>query len=320
MFRSSLIVLAISLLAGCGGGDDSTSSSDTTTAGTLSADETGTDRLALADVARLENEARALPDTIEPAEGTAAPPDRALQAATVPAILKTFESWVLELPVNASGQPSGDPKEIAVASVISGNPPVPTFLSKYFKVVGTSLQFTASPYGAMTSSAAGGARCEVKQAKANRWNPLTGTRSMQLKQTLTATPAGKYPNVVLGQVHDKKENLILIKYYGPAIAKGNTSDTGTLKVEFNFRDSSGVKVLDSQYKVGTAFSITIKVDKGMGTVTYIKGTTTKTFSHALKTTEEEAYFKAGVYPQQQQAGNAPYTGSATVLISSATFK
>lgn len=319
MFRSGLIVLAISLLPGCGGGDDSTSNSDTTTAGSLSADESGTDRLALADVARLENEARALPDTIEPAEGTAAPPDRALQAATVPAILKTFESWVLELPVNASGQPSGDPKEIAVASVISGNPPVPTFVSKYFKVVGTSLQFTASPYGAMTSNAAGGARCEVKQAKANRWNPLTDTRSMQLKQTLTATPAGKYPNVVVGQVHDD-ENLVLIKYYGPANAKGNASDTGSMKVEFNHADPSGVMVLDSQYKVGTAFSVTIKIDKGTATVTYAKSTTTKTFSKALTPTGGYAYFKAGVYPQKHKTGNPSYTGSATILISSATLK
>jgi hypothetical protein len=318
MFRSSLVVLAISLLTGCGGGDDSTRSSDTTTAGSLSADETGTDRLALADVIRLENEARALPDSIDQTDGAAAPPDRALQAATVPAILKAFDSWILELPVNASGQPTGDPQEIAVAAVISGNPPVPTFVGQYFKVVGSSLQFTASPYGALTSSSAGGARCELKQAKANRWNPLTQTRSMQLKQTLTSTPAGKSPDVVVGQVHDD-ENLVLIKYYGPVSAKGNSSDTGTMKVEFNHADPSGIMVLDSQYKVGSAFSVTIKVDKGTATVTYAKGTTTRIFSKVLKPTGGDAYFKAGVYPQKHKTGN-PYTGLATVLISSATFK
>lgn len=304
MLRRIALALAAGLLMGCGGGEGS-GSADPGPAAVPAEAEVPTPE----EAARMEAEALALPmDEDEPAAAAAVATD------STHATLSALADWVLELPVSSAGLPSGTPMSIPVAAIIAGNPAPPSFLSTHFRVVGQSLRFSASPYGALTSSAAGGARCEAKQVGTSRWNPLKGRHRLQLRQTLAATPAGRSPGVVLGQVHDD-ENLIMIKYQGPAAARGTKEDVGTLRVEFNHRDPAGIMVMDAQYRVGTAFGVTLEVADGVATVTYVKGSVTRRFTHGLKPAGGSAYFKVGVYPQRHRTGDPAHTGSATVMVS-----
>ena len=149
MLRRIALALAAGLLMGCGGGEGS-GSADPGPAAVPAEAEVPTPE----EAARMEAEALALPmDEDEPAAAAAVATD------STPATLSALADWVLELPVSSAGLPSGTPMSIPVAAIIAGNPAPPSFLSTHFRVVGQSLRFSASPYGALTSSAAGGARC-----------------------------------------------------------------------------------------------------------------------------------------------------------------
>lgn len=316
----------MSLLAACGGGGNSGDTGDTEE----SAADTEIAPLSLAAAESLEAQALGLPDYVEDGDPVAAgtPSDTGkarIQATptpttTTPRLLSTFASWVLELPVSASGSLSsnGPPHSLAVATLISGNPAPPDFLPRYFTTQSASLRFTAPPYGVLTSSAAGGARCELKQVSPARWNPMKGTHTMALTQTLTQTPRGRQPRVIVGQVHDS-ENLVLIKYYGPTSATGTKADTGKLQVEFNHGDPTGVEILDAAFKPETPFKVTIKIVDGQATVTYVKSNFQKKASRMLKPTGGDAYFKVGVYPQKHKAGDPMLAGAAELLLTTASI-
>jgi hypothetical protein len=213
-------------------------------------------------------------------------------------LLGTLIGWQLELPINEQGGLSG--KNATLDFPITKGVPGWT---NYFVATPKKLTFKSPVDGARTDNA-GGARCEVKQAKAYRWNGRRDTRYLRLMQTLQTTPSGSTPRVVIGQLHDGTNHQVMIKYYGPKNATGAKGELGRITAEFN-TGVNDIKVdLDTAYALGTAMSVTINCNKGKAKVSYRSaGTTTNTPSYLLNAPDEagRCFFKFGAYPQKTGA-------------------
>jgi poly(beta-D-mannuronate) lyase len=171
--------------------------------------------------------------------------------------------------------PAGAPQEVQDPS---------GFSSEHFLKTPEGLRFRAPVEGATTRGSRY-PRCELRERGA-AWSTVQGAHVLTIRQAITRTPSKK-PHVVAGQIHDAKDDVVMIRLEGRRLfVEGRGKDLG---------------VLHPDYLLGTFFTVRIEASGGRIRVD---------FDGARKVDVERAaegcYFKAGVYPQSNPTqGDAP---------------
>lgn len=225
-------------------------------------------------------------------DGGPNPPGAPLQ---YPAQLLNLTNWKVTLPVGSSNS----------ATEIK-QPQLATFTDQNYFHLNTdssAVVFKAIAGGARTSTGTAYPRSELREMANNgttnaAWVCTTATRGMCLEQKLTHTTVHK-PEATIAQIHDASNDLLMVKYFGPAYpnATGST-DTGSLEARLN-NDSTTI-VLDPAYKLGDPMALSISVVNGAVVITYqnMRSGVIKTTSPvAFKDVSGGCYFKAGMYIQ-----------------------
>jgi poly(beta-D-mannuronate) lyase len=203
---------------------------------------------------------------------------------TRPSGLLDLRGWKLTLPIETPHD--GHPDEIL-------QPELATFvLEPYFHLNAKKdgVVFRAPVEGA-TTSGSGYPRSELREMTADgkrlaSWSTTSGKHTMVIRQAITHVPAVK-DEVVAGQIHDGSSDLIEIRLEGKHL--------------FVAADGPNVGTLDSNYTLGTVFTVKIEATGGHVKVSY---------NDVLKVDIARAtgscYFKAGMYPQSNLSkGDAP---------------
>ena len=171
--------------------------------------------------------------------------------------------WKLTLPV-------GRPDEVE---------DVAAFASEHFGRTPDGLRFRAPVDGATTKGSSY-PRCELRERGA-AWSTSDGPHTMVLTQAITRLPAKK-PHVVAGQIHDAKDDVIMIRLEGAKLfVEGGGKNLG---------------MLDPAYRLGTFFTVKIVAAGGRIRVDYEGAPKVDVERRA-----EGCYFKAGVYTQSNLA-------------------
>ena len=169
-----------------------------------------------------------------------------------------LRGWKLTLPV-------GKPDEIR---------DLDGFRSEHFERTPDGLRFRA-PVEGVTTKGSSYPRCELRELGC--WSTESGTHALALTQAITRVPAKK-PHVVAGQIHDAKDDVVMIRLEGTKLfVEGGGKSLG---------------MLDPDYKLGAFFDVLIRAAGGRVRVSY---------NGAEKVDVERpavgCYFKAGVYTQ-----------------------
>lgn len=212
-------------------------------------------------------------------------------AQEIPVKVADLSRWKLTLPIDANGDGKAD--EVHALAGYS-NPP-------WFQLTPEGLLFRANAGGARTSGSTAYARSELREMTAAgrpaAWDCLADTRSLTLEQALLATTLAK-PEATLGQIHDAKNDNLMLKYVGPVGANGR-SDSG--RIELLWNNASQREVLDAAYTLGQPMRVQVAVSQGTAQVEY-----RNLASGVVKRVEASfdpaaivgaCYFKAGLYIQ-----------------------
>ncbi|MEH1845255.1 MAG: polysaccharide lyase family 7 protein [Nostoc sp.] len=219
--------------------------------------------------------------------------------AQYPADVLDLSKWKLTLPISLNSPPnSNKATEIKQPQLKTYNN------SEYFRL-------NAAKNGVLLKAIAGGARTSTNTAyprselremqgdgtESAAWSCTNTDHGMYLEQTLLHTTTNK-PEATIAQIHDSKNDLMMVKYFGPDFANGST-DIGKLEARFN--NDTTTKLLDSTYKIGDPMTIDIAVRSGGNVnVTYKNlrsGVTNSTGTVKLTGIVGSCYFKAGIYIQ-----------------------
>jgi hypothetical protein len=186
-------------------------------------------------------------------------------------------NWKLTLPVNAAGAFTGMPAEIQ-------QPALAAYAQEpYIVARGGAVRFRA-PVNGVTTSGSRYPRSELREmadngARQASWSTTTGTHTMVVDQAITAVPRAK-PHVVVGQVHDAKDDVITIRLENTRLFVDHNGTAGA--------------TLTSSYALGTRF--TVKIEAAGGEIkVYYNGSATA--ADMLPLDGGGNYFKAGVYTQ-----------------------
>jgi len=183
-------------------------------------------------------------------------------------------NWKLTLPTGSSEKPT----EIK-------QPELNTFEADAWFISVSSpsgVRFRA-PVNGVTTGGSNYPRSELREmtdsGSANAsWSSTSGTHTMTIDQAIAAVPSKK-KHIVAGQIHDKNNDVIVIRL-----------EDNNLYVNV---DGDNKHTLDSSYTLGKRFSIRFVVKDGETEVYYNGGTTAFT----LNKDYSGAYFKAGAYTQ-----------------------
>ncbi|GAB2893190.1 polysaccharide lyase family 7 protein [Uliginosibacterium flavum] len=212
-------------------------------------------------------------------------------AEEAPLSTSGLSRWKLTLPVDVNGDGKAD--EVTSLWGYRNSP--------WFHATPDGIVFRAHAGGARTSGNTAYARSELREMdEAGRlaaWDCLQDKRSLTLEQTLLASTTAK-PEVTIGQIHDAKNDNLMLKYIGPAKANGR-SDTG--RIELQWSDSAQRDILDKAYALGQPMQVRIAADQGTLRVIYrnLASGLEKRVSAQLDVASivGACYFKAGVYIQ-----------------------
>nr|WP_322685055.1 polysaccharide lyase family 7 protein [Nostoc sp. DedQUE07]MDZ8131179.1 polysaccharide lyase family 7 protein [Nostoc sp. DedQUE07] len=216
-----------------------------------------------------------------------------------PADVLDLSKWKITLPISLNSPPNSNK-----ATEIK-QPQLKTYSnSEYFRLnaAKNGVLLKAIAGGARTSTNTAYARSELREMQGDgtesaAWNCKNTDRGMYLEQTLLHTTTKK-PEATIAQIHDSKNDLMMVKYFGPSFANGST-DIGKLEARFN--NDTTTKLLDSTYKIGDPMTIDIAVTSGGNVnVTYKNlrsGVTNSTGTVKLTGIIGSCYFKAGIYIQ-----------------------
>ncbi|BBD64346.1 Alginate lyase [Nostoc commune NIES-4072] len=217
--------------------------------------------------------------------------------AQYPADVLDLRKWKIALPISLNSN-SNKATEIK-------QPQLKTYSnSEYFRLnaAKNGVLLKAIAGGARTSTNTAYARSELREMQGDgtesaAWNCVNTDHAMYLEQTLLHTTTNK-PEATIGQIHDSKNDLVMVKYFGPSSANGST-DIGKLEARFN--NDTIIKPLDSAYKIGDPMTIDIAVtSSGNVTITYKNlrsGVTSSTGTVRMRGIIGSCYFKAGIYIQ-----------------------
>ena len=196
----------------------------------------------------------------------------------LPADVLNLSSWKLTLPVG-----SGEDDEDEEAEEIK-QPDLATFSDDRFFTTtpdGSGVIFRA-PAGGATTSGSGYPRSELREMDSGgdseaSWSNASGTHVMTVKQAITKVPPSK-AEVVAGQIHDDEDDVVMVRL-----------EKKRLFVE---ADGDDIGALDTDYDLGTTFTIVMRATSDGIEITY---NDTKTVR--LDEVGEGYYFKAGCYTQ-----------------------
>ena len=218
--------------------------------------------------------------------------------AQYPADVLNLSKWKITLPISLNSNPNK-------ATEIK-QPQLKTYSnSEYFRLnaAKNGVLLKAIAGGARTSTNTAYARSELREMQGDdgtesaAWNCKNTDHGMYLEQTLLHTTTNK-PEATIAQIHDSKNDLVMVKYFGPSFANGST-DIGKLEARFN--NDTTKKLLDSTNKIGDPMTIDIAVRSGGNvTVNYKNlrsGVTSSTSTVKMTGIIGSCYFKAGIYIQ-----------------------
>lgn len=157
---------------------------------------------------------------------------------------------------------------------------------------GDAVVFRATT-GGTTTVGSGYPRSELREMTAEgkknaSWGSSQGVHTLFIDQRITHLPVKK-PHVVIGQIHDDKDDVIVFR-----LEKN--------KLFVKTGDENG-PVLDDNYQLGKRFTLMFKVSNDQ-TECYYNGVLKFTYPKAFS----NAYFKAGVYVQSSCQGKRKVPG------------
>ena len=179
--------------------------------------------------------------------------------------------WKLTLPVGDGGRAREIlPAELATFSI-----------DPWFRRLPDGLAFRAPVEGAVTKGSSY-PRSELREHGA-AWSTSEGVHQMTIRQAILKTPSKK-PHVVAGQIHDAKDDVVMIRLEGKRLfVEGGGKDLG---------------LLEADYALGTEFVVRLVASAGRIRVYYRDLETPKV---DVARRAEGCYFKAGVYTQSNLA-------------------
>ena len=141
-----------------------------------------------------------------------------------------------------------------------------------------------APVNGVTTSGSNYPRSELREMTNNgqekaSWSSNSGTHTLFLDQAITAVPKKK-KHVVAGQIHDKKDDVIVIRLQYPDL--------------YVNVDGKNVYKLDSSYALGKRFTVQFQV---IGNQTKVYYNNSADAVHTLNKDYSGAYFKTGAYTQ-----------------------
>ncbi len=223
-------------------------------------------------------------------DGAAIPDNASL--ADHPADLLDLSNWKLTLPVGTDESPL----EIEQPELDSySNPP-------YF-------QLTAAKDGVLFQAACGGVttsgssypRSELREMTEGgtneaSWSTTVGTHTMFIEQAITHLPEIKQ-HVVAGQIHDRDDDVIVIRLEGTKLFIDLNGDDGP--------------TLDANYTLGKIFSVRFVAQDGSIKIFY-NDATTPAIDYPHNATG--CYFKAGCYTQSNPSKGDTASAYGKVVI------
>lgn len=209
-----------------------------------------------------------------PEQAANPPPETPISvpAPQYPSQVLDLSIWKLTLPTGSSGKPT-EIKQPALA----------TYSSEFFHTVdGPGVLFKAPQKGVTTPNSKN-TRTELREMKpGGKDNASWSTGTMEAELAFTHLPSSK-PHVVGMQIHDKDDDVTVLRLEGTDLWTTNGDNT------------HGKKIM-SGYQLGTR--IKVKVVAGGGSIKwYLNGNEVSSLSKKVS----GGYFKAGAY---QQAGNS----------------
>lgn len=198
----------------------------------------------------------------------------------VPGDKFNLENWKLTRPINTK-EFDGDPDEIE-------QPDLNNYSDEYFyydEKKGAMI-FKAVVKGDNTDNT-NYTRSELREkADDGDWNTSEGIHIMEIEQAVTHLPLNK-PHVVVGQIHDKEDDVYVIRLEGNYLYANAEKDEGDV-------------VLTENYELGTKFKVKFEVQNDETKIYY-----NNELKQTLKQKYKDAYFKAGAYVQ----ASCTYTSS-----------
>jgi hypothetical protein len=202
-------------------------------------------------------------------------PSQPTQKTTLPAQVLDLENWRLALPT--------DTVRKGVADQID-QPELSAFThSAYFYITGdaSGVVFRAHAGGATTKGSKY-PRSELREMTDDgqdeaAWSNTSGKHTMAVTETINHLPSAK-PELVAAQIHDDDDDIIMVR----------------LEKNRLFIEAGGKNVgdLDTNYQLGTKFTVKIVAEKGHMSVFYNDIMKVDYYKPA-----SELYFKAGCYTQ-----------------------
>lgn len=141
-----------------------------------------------------------------------------------------------------------------------------------------------APVSAVTTSGSKYPRSELREMTDDgqthaAWSSTEGRHRMYIDEAITAVPTRKQ-HVVAGQIHDASRDIVVIRLELP-------------RLSINV-DGKNVYTLESDYQLGTRFTVELVVADGQTDI-YYNGSPQPV--HTLAQDYDKAYFKAGAYTQ-----------------------
>ncbi|NNJ25940.1 polysaccharide lyase family 7 protein [Alienimonas chondri] len=216
------------------------------------------------------------------------------EEAPAPGERLDLSHWYLTLPVDTARP--GKPDEIE-------QPELATFVDPRFFYVSQTPAGVAfrAPCGGDTTKSSGFPRCELRELNAETgkdacWGTDDGGRhTMVATLAVTALPPVKQ-HVVCAQIHDKEDDICMIRLEGQKL--------------FVERNDLGDVRLDSDYALGTPFTVKIEAAGGAVRVWY-----DDELKLTWKTKAKGCYFKAGCYTQSNVSKGDAADSYGEVVIS-----
>ena len=206
----------------------------------------------------------------------------------MPADVIDLGRWYLTLPTGQQGNP--DTVE---------NPSLEKFTNDYFKLNPTrdGVVFSADGDGVTTKNSHY-PRSELREMNGSQkasWSNTSGTHTLEVCEAFTKLPAAK-PEVVGAQIHDAKDDVLQIRLEGK-------------KLVAQYDDGRSEAVLDTDYRLGTPYTVRIVAANGQVDVLYNGEKKAE-----LPLTGSGWYWKVGAYVQSNSSkgDGAGSTGAVTV--------
>ena len=214
----------------------------------------------------------------------------------LPSSIFDLKSWYVTLPTGKAGHPD-----------TVRQPSLDSYTDKNFTVTpeGDAIVFTG-PCDGVTTVNSHYPRSELREMKGDALAGWSFVDVSELVYTAAVLHLPEHkPEVVIGQIHDDKDDVVMVKCAGKTITcsyKGTT-----------------VKTLDSNYTLGQKFTVKILAAAGVISVFY-NDMATAAYTTTTKEKKAVNYFKVGCYTQSNAVHGAMPGEYAQTAVYSATVR